>query len=875
MQFKAFLRYLVLSFMVVVVLLQALFLALPIIVETLIQKHLPRELPQGLVLSEVGFKIEKIGMRHILVTNINLGQGLSADLVDLQYCLKDLKRFTLEKVTVSGLKIKGQVDAHWQFHFNGAVFPSQITDTQKKSKDPSHYNLNSFSGFLPKQVVLKDANLSITTLDHEILIPFEVLASLDTQQNRAVLNASFHPLGQTIKTVVSGDFYSGIDFLRLETRSFQTEVLNVLLSGLLPETGKISFSGPVDMDILKKKDTDWQLSLSQLKLDMPNYPDYLGKNFKSGVKIQNFNASVGTKSDKLFAAGGFDLVSSLVPVMGVNFDLKLDRNKTSSPFFDLTVKNREINEISLVRGSNGINFKKPHFAFTLKGNPDRQTGKISFDCKNFNANHGKETLFIKNILLNSGIKGDFSDRGNGLNFDIQSDLSMLKFLSKTGQAEFSAANLTGKATITKQFHPLVHLDARIKNGRIDSSEFKMAAMGINARLPLVFPFENKNKSGSFSINEIVYDKKLKAGLSGNITQTISLGVLIGGQAAIPGLKGFKLRFEGKAGGGTPHARIDFFSKPFLLKPVYLEKIMPGLIPELSMSPDSAVKFSSKGSVEYSPDGVKTRASIMIDEGDFFFPDMNLALSNIAARIDFNDLILPESLPGQVLTIDKINANQFEFDKVKFRFSIEDGKSVNIENIRFNWCNGIVSTESFRLPAQDNLLSLILYCDRLELSSLLKQVGAFHAQGEGALSGRIPIVYSNGKISFDKGFLFSTPGKGGRVVIKNTEKLIAGIPLGTKEFVQLDLAREVLKDFDYKWAKLELNTFEDTLFMNLELDGKPAGILPFEYKKEINSFVRVDASSPGSHFQGIKMDVNLKLPFNQVLKFGNKIKNVLN
>jgi hypothetical protein len=155
------------------------------------------------------------------------------------------------------------------------------------------------------------------------------------------------------------------------------------------------------------------------------------------------------------------------------------------------------------------------------------------------------------------------------------------------------------------------------------------------------------------------------------------------------------------------------------------------------------------------------------------------------------------------------------------------------------------------------------------------MGAFHAEGEGSLSGRIPVVYSGGNISFDKGFLFSTPGKGGRVMIKNTQNLTAGIPMDTPEFGQLDLAREALKDFDYQWAKLELNTSGDTLFMKMELDGKPAGLLPFEYKKEVGSFVRVDASSPGSRFQGIKLNVNLKLPFNQVLKFGNKLNSFLN
>ena len=100
-------------------------------------------------------------------------------------------------------------------------------------------------------------------------------------------------------------------------------------------------------------------------------------------------------------------------------------------------------------------------------------------------------------------------------------------------------------------------------------------------------------------------------------------------------------------------------------------------------------------------------------------------------------------------------------------------------------------------------------------------------------------------------------------------------MDSPQFAQLDLAQEALKDFDYKWTKLVFNTFEDTLFVNMELDGKPSKLLPFEYQKDLGGFVRVDASSPGSHFQGIKLDVNLKLPFNDVMKFGNKLQSVFN
>ncbi len=99
-------------------------------------------------------------------------------------------------------------------------------------------------------------------------------------------------------------------------------------------------------------------------------------------------------------------------------------------------------------------------------------------------------------------------------------------------------------------------------------------------------------------------------------------------------------------------------------------------------------------------------------------------------------------------------------------------------------------------------------------------------------------------------------------------------MDSPRFSQLDLAAEALKDFEYTWAKLTFDTQGETLTANMELDGKPGRVLPFVYEKDVNSFVRVDAQSPGSRFQGIKLDVNLTLPFNRVVSFGNKIRKLL-
>jgi hypothetical protein len=83
---------------------------------------------------------------------------------------------------------------------------------------------------------------------------------------------------------------------------------------------------------------------------------------------------------------------------------------------------------------------------------------------------------------------------------------------------------------------------------------------------------------------------------------------------------------------------------------------------------------------------------------------------------------------------------------------------------------------------------------------------------------------------------------------------------------VDLAREALKDYAYSWAKLGLASEGEDFVMRLQFDGKPANPLPFVYKKEIGSFIRVEAGAQGSIFQGIGLDVNLRLPLNQLLQY---------
>jgi hypothetical protein len=133
---------------------------------------------------------------------------------------------------------------------------------------------------------------------------------------------------------------------------------------------------------------------------------------------------------------------------------------------------------------------------------------------------------------------------------------------------------------------------------------------------------------------------------------------------------------------------------------------------------------------------------------------------------------------------------------------------------------------------------------------------------------------DGKWRFDDGFFYSTPGVGGKIRLSGTDALLAGVPAGTPQFSQLDLAREALKNYDYNWAKVNIKTDGENLKLRLALDGKPVDVLPFTFREDLG-FVRVTPGSPGARFQGINLDVNFTMPLDKVIRYGKGINTMMN
>lgn len=276
-------------------------------------------------------------------------------------------------------------------------------------------------------------------------------------------------------------------------------------------------------------------------------------------------------------------------------------------------------------------------------------------------------------------------------------------------------------------------------------------------------------------------------------------------------------------------------------------------------------FKLNGKLRFDDKGLRCRMDSKLDNANIRIEKNNVSLENIDLNFSSSDIFQMRSNPQQKLAIGSITIGNINLSNGLFEFQLESDRSVLIEKGVFQWCNGSVNVQALRINPGEHDYNIILYCDRLNLAQLLMQLGVARAEGQGAVSGRIPVRFNKGNLSFDDGFLFSTPGDGGTIHLAGAEILTQGIPKGTVQFNQIDLAKEALKDYDYNWVKLLMNTEQENLMLKITFDGKPSNPLPFIYNEDFGGFVRVNSGKQLSDFQGIRLNVNMGIPLNKILK----------
>ncbi|MBI5063375.1 MAG: YdbH domain-containing protein [Desulfatitalea sp.] len=263
--------------------------------------------------------------------------------------------------------------------------------------------------------------------------------------------------------------------------------------------------------------------------------------------------------------------------------------------------------------------------------------------------------------------------------------------------------------------------------------------------------------------------------------------------------------------------------------------------------------------------VQSRGRIRIDQGTLHHAGRQMTLEGIACDLRLEDLINPRSEPRQQLRVADLTLGKLAAQQLSLDFQLEPPATLFIEKAGMQWCKGSMQTQAFRLMPGRDEVEVTVYCDRLNLAMLLDQLGAAQGSGEGAVNGRIPLLWKNGELRFDNGFLYSTPGQTGTIRLSGTQTLLEGLAPGTAQHTQLDIASEALKDYSYNWARVDLRSEGELLLVSLKLDGKPNHLLPFAYDPQSGGFKRFSGQGQ-AEFQGINIDLNFKTPLREILHY---------
>ena len=793
-------------------------------------------------ITEVAYEVRRVGFFGADLAEIRIGPQPNPALlirsVQLDYSPGELYRKKIGRVVLTGIEIHGQLK-NGKFSLNEIDPEKVLSNLQSRQKEQPTSGQTSLP-VVANRLEIRKAALNIKSEDQLYRVPFEIEITPDNSEYTLFKVAAWlYPRGQKINCGGKIDLARRRIRLKTEIAAFNLGRFSdiVQLAGDFSASGKVNMTATADLQF-----GPFQISSLNAALELQT-----GK-FKMGnLQFQTLDSiSLHTA-----LAARYDPDGNWQLAVNSQNDQKAPAKRARFRFNQYEVASR-----------------LPLIEVSGRAGKDRLTAAYTLVLADARMDSGSEAIQVPKAVLKgaadlatgdkSSLTGEFEMRAPGTSL-----------ASAAGKISFAEVSLSGK--INKAIRGAMGFNGllRLGGGRLSLADMDGRMDGVSGAIPLIWPPEKNQKKGRISIPSLIY-RDLKLGrIQGEIQQTAS-GFDLEGRHISDLLPHTSLKFVGSSrifNTRSPTADIRLnLSRPVGAADIDLSGFYPAA---------KGIKVNGKFllSGKFLMKDSKFFGSIesQLINGKVAIPGNKFAIEGIQMSLAMPGLPEVRSAPGQQLLFSKLSLGELTAENGIINFQVESLRSFLIEKAHFKWCGGAVDTQAMRISQGIEDYQIIFYCDRLNLARVLGQFGAAAAEGSGTVSGRIPIRYAKGGFSFDDGFLFSTPGAGGKIRLTGTEILTAGIPPGTPQFTQMELAREALKDYDYSWAKLNLTSEGENLFLQMQMDGKPARTLPFVYSKDVGGFIKVDVESEGSRFQGIRLDVNFRLPLNKLLRYKDLIK----
>jgi len=854
-----FVRPLVFTLAVFFLILVGLWIALP---------RLTQELLVPMLASALGMPHMSVDIRRADFSGLDLGEiSLAPDsdirttAVQVDWSLDGLLRGRVDRVRIMGLHVLArETDGKWA-----------VRGLPEAKKSPDASSAPMFMPrigevFLDGQIILDGHHLKLSA-------PLSVNGSLD-EDGRLLLDTRTALAGQDVRLALDADL--GRNDFRLALALPPASI--AALASLIPGLGNLPVSGTIEAQANATLPSD-QKPRMEAGLGLGDIRTLIG---------DNALAQEGDTTMRLDWQDGARLaldpirLSAPLPLVLTMSDMQADLDSgTFGGSFDLAVATLP-----------GLRFSStPH----LTGRTEIKRTDLGWDMRT-RAELGSidislvETPELKATLEPTPVSLDISTNGTDLRMAGGLALGRLRLTRETATVSMSGLNMNCTAT---RLSGAVTGTARLDGARLEARTpaltltanalgaecaFKLGdepslngtlsakanaksgdtAAVMTMRLPLAWPHPAASP-GSMNV-DVNWKKKDLAKISSRIVQKVH-GLSLDGSVSVLPVE-LRASLKGHVDMLKPEASwVEVNAAQELILPGNLARFAPTLS-ELSGS----VRLVANARLDLSRGAPMVPASMKLTGLTLAHGQSKTTLNNGSAALAFSDLLTFRSDPAGRMAFDRLQLGAVILEQGDIRFQIEALHSILVEGCGFRWAGGRVGSQAFRVNPNVEDYTVELYCDQVVLAQALGQLGMTQAKGDGTVNGRIPLHYADGSLTFDNGFLYSTPGEKGVLRVQGTEILTAGVPQGSAQYGQLDLAAEALKDFSYEWAKIRVNTQQKELIVSLQLDGKPEKPLPFTFNRDIGGFARVSADSPGSVFQGIRLDVNFRLPLDQLLQY---------
>jgi len=902
------------------VLLCFLVIAAYLYLPSFLESRLIPQLASDAGISEFAIKVRSVGFEGADLSDFRLGSqqnpALIVRTVQVDYSPQSLYRKKIDNITLSGIDLHGEV-TNGQIRLRG-IDIEKIAATQRQENQKAGSAAPPPPVFIEK-LRIRDSQIIVDYKNQFHRIPFEIeIVPDDSDYNNLNVSAIFYLRGEKITAGVKVDRSQSRAAVGIESTALALD----RFADLAGRTSDLMLSG--EMTLRGKADVLWKplrisslaasLSLQHAKIKLAdsmlqNASDADGKPIPFRVKLasdtgRHWRITTGrlalvaplplnlagldggikiTDNGALESSGNFTaelnlsrpdgkkrlpvILQAPLPLRGRFSAIYHQDDKWQCEITNQPPEGPAAGALRLRIKPYIITAAPPEFNFSATAKSAKIEAAYQLTVPKVQVVSESESINIPKLLLKGTAKLERKPREHaGLKFELRAANTAVKL--KDGEIKLPDVVISGKLNRddVRQITVGGVLQFSGAGGRFSRPGARFG--GARGKIPFKWPVKGKIARGSIAVADLRF-RGLKLGrLDSQVSQTAA-GIAFEGRHQNALLPWMKLNFRGET---------RILTDAPAAASVEFKVLRPAGAPEIDLSRFYSAaqgarikgKLQLDGNLKLNKQGFGGQIRADFNNGSLMLDEQKLALEGLRLSISMPELPNLRSAPGQQIYFNKISLGDFVARNGRIDFQIESARSVLIEKMHFLWCGGNVESNSIRLSSAANEYHLTFYCDRLNLAQVLEQFGAAAAEGRGSVNGRIPLQYANGKIKFDDGFLFSTPGEGGKIYLTGTEILTAGIPPNTPQYIQMELAREALKDYDYSWAKLNITSEGEELLLKMQMDGKPARNLPFVYKKEIGGFMKVEADAKGSKFQGIRLDVNFRLPLNKLLQYKDLI-----